>query len=348
MIYNKNFFCKENDSIKSVLNKISNNKNKLCIVLNKNKKFIGIITDGDIRRAILKHDKIDIICKHAINFHPVVTKKKSLDLELIKKLNKLNTNFAISLNNNHSFNKIIYTDLSSNKIENRNTIVIMSGGKGKRLYPLTKNKPKALIKITKKTIIEIIINKFLDEGFSNFIICLGHKSKMIIDFLKLKYPNLAIKYVIENKPLGTAGALSKINKNNKLPFFVINCDILSNINFKNLLDYHNKNKSSATMCIYEKKIQNDFGVVRAKANKFIDIDEKPIVKFYINAGIYILNNKIIKLIPKNKYFNMTELFKLIKKKKLNNSVYPILENWIDIGNLLDLKNSRKNLKLYDL
>ena len=171
---------------------------------------------------------------------------------------------------------------------------------------------------------------------------------MIIDFLKLKYPNLAIKYVIENKPLGTAGALSKINKNNKLPFFVINCDILSNINFKNLLDYHNKNKSSATMCIYEKKIQNDFGVVRAKANKFIDIDEKPIVKFYINAGIYILNNKIIKLIPKNKYFNMTELFKLIKKRKLNNSVYPILENWIDIGNLLDLKNSRKNLKLYDL
>lgn len=348
MIYNKNFFCKENEKLTSVLKKISKNKSKLCIVLNNQKKFLGIITDGDIRRSILKYQKIDLECKYATNYNPILTKKKKLDKELIKKLKKLNSNFAISLKKNYFFNKIIFTDQKETIKFNKNFVMIMSGGKGTRLYPLTKKTPKALIKIEKKTIIEIIINKFLAEGFNNFIISLGHKSQMIINFLKKKFPNLKIKYIIENKPLGTAGAISMMKIKNKDPFFVINCDILTNVKFEELLNYHNKNKSAATMCIFEKEFKNDFGVVRSKKSKLIDIDEKPIVKFFINAGIYVLNHEIIKLIPKNKYFNMTDLLKLVNKKKLDNSVYPILENWIDIGSIKDLKKCRENPSIYEV
>ena len=185
------------------------------------------------------------------------------------------------------------------KSKNNNLVVIMAGGKGMRLRPLTKNIPKPMLKVGDKPILHIILEKFIDSGYDNFVICVNYKSKVIMDYFgNGKKIGAQIEYIHEKIEMGTAGALSLLKKKINQPFFVINGDILINLDFKKMLNFHQEHNSKATMCIKEFNVELPYGEVRVKKEIIDSIEEKPKHKFYVNAGIYILDPKCINLIKK--------------------------------------------------
>ena len=228
-----------------------------------------------------------------------------------------------------------------------NLFVIMAGGEGKRLRPYTKNLPKPLIKLNGKPILEHIINKAKREGFKNFIITVHYLGKMIEKYFgNGKRYGVNISYLWEKKPLGTAGSVRLINPFPKEPLLITNGDVLAKFQYANLLDFHNRHKSCATMGILSHEWRNQYGVVKTKGSRIIGFEEKPVVRSFINAGIYVLNPKACQLIPRKNRYEMPELFEKLQKKKYLTLAYPLHESWTDIGNPEDLL-AAKNLKVYE-
>ena len=193
----------------------------------------------------------------------------------------------------------------------------MVGGNGKRLMPLTKNNPKPMLNVGGKPILLDIVHKFSKHGYKNIIMCTNYKSNIIQNFFEdgTRF-GVKIKYIKEEKKMGTAGALSLIKEKLKEPFFVMNGDLLTNIDFNQMLNFHHENKSFATMAVREYQTEIPYGVVKIKNSRATSILEKPINKYFVNAGIYLLDPKCAKLIQKNKQIDMPIfLNKIISKKK---------------------------------
>jgi NDP-sugar pyrophosphorylase family protein len=221
-----------------------------------------------------------------------------------------------------------------------NKVVLMVGGLGERLRPLTNDKPKPLLNVGNKPILETIIANFSRYGFKNIILSVNYKSEMIEEYFGDGSAfGTKIEYVRENKRMGTAGALSLIKDELTKPFFVMNGDLLTNINFEHMLEYHRKNHSVATMGVREYDFQVPYGVVNVKGHLISSIEEKPVQRFFVNAGIYILSSDVLKIIPEDSYFDMPTLFeKLIADKQAAVS-FPIREYWLDIGRMSDFEQA---------
>jgi dTDP-glucose pyrophosphorylase/predicted transcriptional regulator len=328
-----------NTTIKEALKIISDGAIQIAIVVDRKNKLIGTLTDGDIRRGLLKGLNINSSIKSIINKKPIIAKKNDTKEKLLKiALSKKIYQIPLIDNSNKVTGIIVLEELIKSKNKS-NKVVIMAGGRGVRLRPLTKNIPKPMLKVGNKPILQIIIEKFRESGYENFIICVNYKSKIIIDYFSdgLKF-GVKIEYIKEKKRMGTAGALSLLNKKPKEPFFVINGDLLTNLDFEKMLNFHYENKSEATMCISEYNIESPYGEVKLEKENITLIDEKPIHKFYVNAGIYILEPKSLNLIPK-KFYNMPSLFKKIIEKKYKTISFPLGEYWIDIGSFNDYKKA---------
>lgn len=331
-----------NAKIKEALKIISDGGIQIAIVVDRKGKLLGTLTDGDIRRGFLKGLDINNSINSIINKNPIVvkkddTKEKVLKIALKKKIYQIpivDKNFKII--GLHVLDELI-------KSKKNNLVVIMAGGKGMRLRPLTKNIPKPMLKVGDKPILQTILEKFIDNGYDNFVICVNYKSKVIIDYFgNGKKFGAQIEYIHEKIRMGTAGALSLLKKKKiNEPFFVINGDILININFEKMLNFHQEHNSKATMCIKEYNVALPYGEVRVKKENIYFIEEKPKHKFFVNAGIYILDPKCINLIPK-KFYDMTSLFKKMINKKDKIVSFPLEEKWLDIGRLNDYDEA--NLK----
>ena len=211
--------------------------------------------------------------------------------------------------------------------------------------PLTLNKPKPLLRVKNKPILEHIILKAKDQGFEKFIISLGYKGNKIKSYFKNgKRLGVKIDYVTEKKPLGTAGFLGLLKNLKDKNFFIVNGDIITKANLFEMLQFHLKNKSLATMAIKKKLNNEKLGVVQSNGSKFIKVDEKPLITYNINSGIYILNKKILNYIKTNQRLEMTDLFNYLKSKNKKLYVFPIYESWIDLANSSDLNEAKQFLK----
>tara|TARA_B100001167_G_C16655306_1_gene250598 strand:- start:71 stop:736 length:666 start_codon:yes stop_codon:yes gene_type:complete len=220
----------------------------------------------------------------------------------------------------------------------------MVGGKGKRLMPLTKSTPKPMLKIKGIPILERLIEKAKSEGFYNIIFITNHLEKIIKNYFKSGSRwGVNIKYYNEKRPLGTAGGLSFVKKNNNNPVIVSNGDVITEVNFKNLLDFHIKQNNEATIVVKKFEVENPYGVVRMSREKVIDLVEKPISQSYVSAGIYVFNPLMFKKIKKNKHMDMTIFINQLIKDKVKISGCPLHESWLDIGQHIDYKkaNNRK-------
>ena len=227
----------------------------------------------------------------------------------------------------------------------------MAGGKGLRLNPFTKILPKPLVPLNDKTIIEHIIDKFVSFGIKNFTLTLNYKSKILKSFFKeLKNTNITIKFLEEKKPLGTAGSLKLLK--NKLPnnFFVSNCDVLIKADYKEIYDFHKKNKNIVTIVASTKELKIPYGVCKInKKGLLSQIDEKPSYNFLVNTGLYVINSKSLKLIPSGKRFDVNELINKIKKNKGRVGIFPINEkSWFDVGQWNEYEKTTKEIKLLDV
>ena len=265
---------------------------KLVIITDK-KKLLGTITDGDIRRALLNGENLDSKCSILMNTKPKIADKD--DYSLINKLLITHKHVPIV----DSENNLI--DIISDKIHKTsnyliNPTIIMAGGEGTRLLPLTLDTPKPLLPLRKKPIIHDIINRLKSYYLNDIYISIHYKAEAIKDYFNSQdIDGVKIKFLEEDRPLGTAGALSLLKENViNSPYIIINGDVLTDINYSQLIDYHNDTGKEITVCAAFYDIQIPFGTIEIEDNNILDIAEKPIKKYLINAGIYIVSPDVIK------------------------------------------------------
>ena len=199
-----------------------------------------------------------------------------------------------------------------------------------------------MLQIGDKPLLQTIVEKFADYGYVNFVMCVNYKSQIIKNFFgNGKKFGVKIEYILEKKKLGTAGALSLLRKKITNPFFLMNGDLLANINFEYFHNYHKLKDTTATMCVKEHIVELPYGVVKINKNKIVSIKEKPKYKFFINAGIYMFNPEVLKYVPQKKKYEITDLFKKLITLNKKITSFHLKNYWLDIGQVEHLKKAKK-------
>ena len=316
---------------------------KILFIIDNKKTLVGTVTDGDIRRAILNgYDLSEPILKAMNNkfirylegsdLSDIESKILKDDLQAIPVIDNIGTIIEV-----HAVGAHLHQAFKDN------TVLLMAGGFGTRLMPLTDSCPKPLLKVGEKPIIQTIIENFMEYGFNNFVISTYYKSEMVKDFLgDGKNMNCSIEYLEEESPLGTAGCLSLLSeKHLKKPVIMMNGDILTKVNFTQLLDFHIKAKTSVTMCARNYTHQIPYGVINTRDHLIESIDEKPTQVSKVNAGIYIVNPQTIKNLKSGTNLDMPSLINNELERNNNAvSVFPIHEYWLDIGQMKDYQKAQ--------
>ena len=330
-------------SIREAVEALNRSALQICLVTNEDGKLIGTLTDGDIRRAILDGIAMNSVVSDVMNDTPVAVpidtdESKMRGLMRDRRLHQL----PILDPEGRVVGLVEMASLIQEVKLNENWVVLMAGGKGTRLRPLTDGKPKPLLEVGNKPLLETILKNFVQQKFQQFYISVNYKSEMI----KTYFGNgskwgIEIRYLEEKSSLGTAGGLRLIEERPKEPLIVMNGDLLTQVNFNQLLSFHEQHQSQATMCVREYEMQVPFGVVSVKDNQISKVDEKPTHRFFVNAGIYVLDPSLIEIIPQDGPFDMPMLFDRIIGAGLNTSVFPIHEYWMDVGQLDDYRRANR-------
>ena len=353
----KKFLIKNNRTAEQALKVIDKNGSKTCFIVDNNNKLVGSLTDGDIRRSLYKKKKT--IGQKLNNFlnkkYKFIKEKEKLDYHKIRKILVEERIEAIPVVDEE--NKVIDVIINSKKYFLRKKkgpdktlsnikVVIMAGGKGERLDPITRVLPKPLVPLKDKTVIENIMDSFLKRGAKKFFLLLNFKSDLIkAYFSSKKNINSKINYVNEVKPLGTAGGLEKLKKNITNNFIVSNCDVVFDFDYKKLINYHTNKKNDLTLVVSNQTSVIPYGVCKIDKNNNLNrIDEKPRYKHLITTGLYVFSKKILNNIPKNKFLDMNTFIEILIKKEKKIGIFKISQNnWYDIGQLREYKKRLDSL-----
>lgn len=339
----------EEYTIRQVLKKIDDTGKRILLVGDNNNKLKGVITDGDIRRWILKSGDLNVSAKMIINYNPIyiIENEKKQAIKIMKE-NSINSLPIVDIN--ERITSIVFWDdyeLETNKEKGSLDlqVVIMAGGVGSRLYPYTKILPKPLIPIGDLPIVERIINKFQQFGCKNYYLTVNYKKNMIKSYFEDLDKNYEVSYIEEDKPLGTGGSLYFLKDIINKPFFLSNCDILVDADYESIYNYHKKCNNLITMICAIKNIVIPYGVVELSDDGKIDnMVEKPEFSFLTNTGMYLVEPEVLQKIPKNKFINFPDIIEELRNKGENIGVYPITEKcWMDMGQLDEMEKMAKRL-----
>jgi dTDP-glucose pyrophosphorylase len=341
-------------TIRVAMKQLDSSHRKVIFIVDEDQKLVGSVSDGDIRRWILAEGSID---------------------DSVSKIFNRNTFFINENDNYDSVRKIIIEkkftavpvcDISRNIVDilfwdqvvdgtqkHRNyelieaNVVVMAGGKGTRLEPFTKVLPKPLIPIGDKTIIEIIIEKFVEFHIKHFFVSVNHKAKIIKSYFEEIDPEYTIDFIEETKPLGTIGALSLMNCDNNKPIIITNCDIIIDTNYADFVNFHVDNKYDISLVASLMNHKVPYGVCEIeKGGLLLDFKEKPEYSFLASTGMYIINSNLLELIPKDTFFHVTDLMQIVREKGGRVGVFPIGEDaWLDTGQWSEYKKTIDKFKL---
>ena len=313
---------------------------KLLIVTGKNNYFHSLISIGDIQRFLIKKQSLEHPVSDALRQNIKVANEND-SLESIKsQMIEFRMEYMPVINSEGRVKKIIFwEELINDRDKNESLskincpVVIMAGGKGTRLKPITNVIPKPLIPIGEKTILELILERFRKVGSDEFHLSVNYKAEMIENYMKEVKPAFNINYFHEDKPLGTAGSLHLIKDKINKTFFVSNCDILIDQDYSEIYKYHKENKNKITLVSALKHYSIPYGILDVAENGILnELKEKPDLTYQVNAGLYILEPEMLSHVPKNKLFHITDLIQLIKNKGERVGVFPVSEkSWSDIG-----------------
>lgn len=343
----KELYRRPGDTISNAIETLDRAEGNICLVVDDESRLLGTVTDGDIRRGILRGlaltDSIDAV----MNKDPVVGHPDQSKADIKQAMrNRRVRQLPIVDMNGHVISLHLYDDLNaSDSVAPRdNLVVLMAGGDGLRLRPLTEELPKPLLKVGNKPLLERILESFIDYKFHNFAISVNYKSELIRDYFGdgSKW-NVSIQYLQENEKLGTAGSLSLIENNYDQPVIVMNGDVLTQVNFDSLLAFHSEQGADAMMCVRNYDLQIPYGVVETADAGITAIAEKPLQRFLVNAGIYVLEPRALSLIPYDTPFDMTDLFRLLIDQQRETAVFPIREYWLDIGHMDDYQRANDDI-----
>jgi dTDP-glucose pyrophosphorylase/CBS domain-containing protein len=327
--------------IEEAVRNLDESKQKLVLICDDKNHFLGTITDGDIRRGLLKGKNLESSISEIYNSKPHYLKYDFTEDEALAKMVNYKVQHLPIINDKVIVGLItinnLDTKLESNEIKD-NLMIIMAGGKGVRMKPHTENCPKPLLEIAGKPMLQHIIEKAKENGFKNFIVTTHYLGHMIEEYFgNGDMLGVNIEYLKEDKPLGTVGALSLLKNKPIIPFLVTNGDVISDINYNELLNFHFLNKSDATMAVRLYEWQQPFGVVNTDGVDIISFEEKPIIQSQINAGVYVLNPNCLEHLELNQECDMPTLFKKLMQNNSKVIAFPIYEKWNDIGRPIDLK-----------
>lgn len=347
----KNILINNNSTIKEALHLISKEGVRCLIVTDTRKKMLGTLSEGDLRRSILKEFNLNNKIKSLYKKKPRFFFEDEIDNKKIKKFFlKEKLDLIPIVDQNKKIVKVIFwNDIFNKSILKKRynvDVVIMSGGKGKRLLPFTEVLPKALIPIKEKPVISHIIDNFKEQGFGKMKAIVNYKADVLKAYLSQYKRNDKINIFHEKKPLGTAGGLFLLKQTVSKLFFVSNCDILTNFNYKDLLDFHCKNKNDFTLVASAKNFPIPYGVCELKKKGTLKrINEKPNLDFLVSIGLYLVDKKILSLIKKDSFLDMSDLINKLQLKKYKVGVFPIDDSsWTDVG---EWNKYEETLKSYD-
>jgi dTDP-glucose pyrophosphorylase len=327
-------------TVKEAAQTIDSNHMLVALVVDRERTLLGMVTDGDVRRAILNGVPLEAPVEKILSKNPQTILINETEQSIYNLFKKNNFRHMPIVDSNGKVVGLRMLDELHHTIKKQNIVVLMAGGVGERLGTLTQTCPKPLLKVGNKPLLETILENFIDYGFEKFYLSVNYKAEMIEDyFADGSNWGVDIQYIKENKRLGTAGALSLLPETNELPLVVMNGDVLTKVNFQSLLDFHKEQETNATMCVREYDFQVPYGVVQVEHNQIIKIEEKPVHRFFVNAGIYVLSPRILDLIPRQTFFDMPGLFEKMMERKMETTAFPIREYWLDIGQVGDFKQA---------
>ncbi len=328
----KKNLVQKHTSVAEVIKIFEESPIQFVMVIDANQKLLGTVSDGDIRRAFLSKLTTEIAVESIMHLSPIVARSGESSETILEKLNANSIRFIPLLDDQSRVIGIEIRDKLLNPEAKDNWVVLMAGGEGTRLGSLTNSCPKPMLSVGGRPILETILRNFVNHGFNKFYIAVNYRAHIIEDhFGNGSKWNAEIRYLRENQKLGTCGALSLIKDKIKSPIIMMNGDLLTKINFNQLLDFHNQHNSTMTVCIRKHELQVQYGVVQLSDHSILRIDEKPLQYFFVNAGIYVLQPELLESVPRNQSYDMTKLIDNVIQSKKVVTAFPIREYWIDIG-----------------
>lgn len=324
---------KLNNVLEDAIQALQENSAKIVFVIDSASSLIGSVTDGDIRRALLNGKDRTTKISDVMNSNPTSVSEDDSNEQIDQIFEQSGHRYLPVLDGQKRIIKVISSEKKSFEIKD-NLVFLMAGGFGKRLMPHTANIPKPMLPLNDKPMLENIIGRFKSFGFRKFYISTHYKGEVIKNYFGngSKW-NIDIKYTYEKEPLGTAGALGLLTRKPKKPVIIMNGDLITKINFEDLLNFHIDSKAVATMCVKEFKFEIPYGTVELQDLKVLKMNEKPCLECFINAGIYVLNPTAFDRIKKDSYRDMPDLLTELTKEGLPVSAFPVHEYWLDMGGI---------------
>ncbi len=313
---------------------------KIVLVVNEAGELEGTVSDGDIRRGLLKGLDLNspiesVIHRNALLVPPEMGRDMILQLMVANKIQQI----PVVDERRHVVGLHLWDEITTPP-ERPNMMVIMAGGMGTRLRPHTENCPKPLLPVAGKPMLEHIIERAKLEGFSHFVLAIHYLGHMIEDYFgNGERLQVQIDYLREQSPLGTAGALSLLNPRPDVPFVVTNGDVITDIRYGELLDFHVRHAAAATMAVRVHEWQHPFGVVQTKGVEIVGFEEKPVARSHINAGVYALDPDVLNALSADAHCDMPTLFERLQMKAKRTVAYPMHEPWLDVGRPDDLQTA---------
>lgn len=317
---------------------------QIALVVDAGRKLVGTISDGDVRRAVLRGVSLEVPARDVMNPSPTVTRVGEDRDVLIATMHAKQLHRIPVVDADGRLIGLETLDDLIRPVPKDNIVVLMAGGLGSRLRPLTEDRPKPMILVGGRPILETILLNFIESGFHRFYITVNYMAAMIMEYFgDGSRWGVSIQYIRETEKLGTAGALSLLPEKPASPLIVMNGDLLTKTNFGMLIDFHASHRSAATMCVREYDFQVPYGVVKLEDHRLVAIEEKPVHRFFVNAGIYVLSPEAVEQIPGG-YYDMPALFERLVSMDMDASVFPVREYWLDIGHLADLEKANGDFK----
>jgi len=328
----RNALLSQSSQIREAIKILIDSSLRIVLIVDTSLKLIGTVTDGDIRRGLIRGLNMESPVIEVINRKPIVT-PQNVSRDVVLKLMSANKIFQIPIVD-EEFRLTglhLWEELSAPTVRD-NVMVIMAGGKGTRLLPKTEKTPKPMLQLGGKPVLEHIINRAKQEGFRRFVLAIHHLGEVIEDYFKSgDSMGVEISYIKEDTPLGTAGALRLLDPRPSEPIIVSNGDVITDIRYGSMLDFHIENMAKATMAVQIHEVKIPYGVIRTNGLRIIDYEEKPTEKFLVNAGVYVIDPDCLFHLSNEKAVNMPSFFESLTSHGLSTLAFLIHENWTDIG-----------------
>lgn len=339
----RSWFVTEDNTIRETIETIDRVGKGIALVIDNDERLLGVVTDGDIRRTILKGVVLGKPVKEIMNssFTFVTKGYSSILVENLFRVKRIR-HIPVLDNNMRVIDVIFHNDVINKPVKN-NYALIMAGGMGVRLRPLTHDTPKPMLKVGARPILETIIEQLKSYGYLNILLSVNYKADIIENYFQDGTNfGVNISYIKEEEPLGTGGPIKLAQKYLDKPFFVINGDLLTKLSFENFMEYHLKNENQITIGTRKYDLQIPYGVVELKEEKVVNLYEKPVNSYFVNGGIYCLNQEVIDYIPSGQFYNITDLIENILRNKGLVGSFPIREYWMDIGQMNDYQQANND------